>query len=100
MNSLPNPFAREKAGNKAATVFVHIAQNTQRMSGLRSQFATQVQMRKYVYRTVLSILFHGRTGWAEFFFADCGDWYTVVVKRKQKIPSQVFIALSKCTDET
>ena len=50
-NSLPNPFAREKAGNEAATVSVHIAQNTQRMSALRSQYATQMQMRKYVYRT-------------------------------------------------
>ena len=27
--SLPNPFAREKAGDKAGTVFAHAAQKTQ-----------------------------------------------------------------------
>ena len=50
-NSLPNPFGREKAGDKAGTVSVHAAQKKQRMSALRSQFVTQMQMHKYVYRT-------------------------------------------------
>ena len=51
-NSLPNPFARKKAGDKAGTVSVHAAQKTHRMSALRSQFVTQMQMRKYTwYRT-------------------------------------------------
>ena len=42
-----------------------------------------------------SPLFHGQTGWAEsFLFAGFGNWNST--NHKQKIPSQVYIASSKC----
>ena len=45
-----------------------------------------MQMRKYVYTK--------RVGQG-FFFAGFGKWY-VVTNHKQKTPSEVYIALSKC----
>ena len=48
---MPNPFAREKAGNKTGTVSVHAAQKTPRMSALRTQLVRHTQLCKYVYRT-------------------------------------------------
>ena len=102
---------------------VRAAQKTQRMSAFRSQFVTQMQMHKYVYRTAdsehcfdLSDLISAvgvtdiysrqytpekkfftftveRVGQRVFFRVLVTG---IVTNRKQKIPSQVYIALSKC----
>ena len=48
---MPNTFACEKVRDNVGPVFVQAIQKTQRVSVLKSQFVTQMQLHKYTYRT-------------------------------------------------
>ena len=71
--SLPNPFAREKAGDKAGTVG---GQGKKRGTRQALTFTVFSGLHAQTQCLPCPPLFHGRTGWAERFFVGFGNWYS------------------------